>query len=310
MRRLLVVSLLASSPALAEDGKTRFIDRFLYGVEASANFGEHDNGYFNETDYQRNNLRLFRLTFQLEFLASEQFSVLTEIRTDNLDRPLPYALYVRLRPWVERAFDVQVGRIPAVFGAFSRRRYDLDNPLIGYPLAYQYPTIVRTDAAPGGIDELAAIGGRGAKVRYPLGVTAPHAGLPVLNPLRWDTGVQVRIGEQPLQLAVALTQGTVSRPQVRDDNPGKQLAGRFGFRPVPAFDVGASFARGEYMTSELQELLRSLGYSPAGQQTAWGFDFDFSRNHLGKGWGSGGTRVAVLRQKSNYRVSSLASART
>ena len=156
MRRLLVVSLLASSPALAEDGKTRFIDRFLYGVEASANFGEHDNGYFNETDYQRNNLRLFRLTFQLEFLASEQFSVLTEIRTDNLDRPLPYALYVRLRPWVERAFDVQVGRIPAVFGAFSRRRYDLDNPLIGYPLAYQYPTIVRTDAAPGGIDELAA----------------------------------------------------------------------------------------------------------------------------------------------------------
>src|SRR5438445_5776950 len=43
-------------------------------------------------------------------------------------------------------FDVQIGRIPPTFGAFARRTYANDNPLIGYPLAYQYLTSLRADA--------------------------------------------------------------------------------------------------------------------------------------------------------------------
>ena len=48
----------------------------------------------------------------------------------------PYALYLRIRPWLNRDFDIQVGRVPPTFGAFARRTYANDNPLIGYPLAY------------------------------------------------------------------------------------------------------------------------------------------------------------------------------
>ena len=40
------------------------------------------------------------------------------------------------------------GRIPPTFGAFSRRAYANGNPLIGYPLAYQYLTSLRPDAVP------------------------------------------------------------------------------------------------------------------------------------------------------------------
>ena len=41
------------------------------------------------------------------------------------------------------------------FGAFARRTYANDNPLIGYPLAYQYLTSLRPDAVPATADALA-----------------------------------------------------------------------------------------------------------------------------------------------------------
>ena len=63
--------------------------------------------------------------------------------------PSAYALYVRVRPWTRGAFDIQVGRIPPTFGAFPRRSYEAENPLIGYPLAYQYLTSLRAGRGPG-----------------------------------------------------------------------------------------------------------------------------------------------------------------
>ena len=51
-------------------------------------------------------------------------------------------------------FDIQAGRIPPTFGAFGRHAYGTDNPVIGYPLAYQYLTSLRTDAVPETADDL------------------------------------------------------------------------------------------------------------------------------------------------------------
>ena len=39
--------------------------------------------------------------------------------------------------------------------------------------------------------------GEGWLVRYPLGNRVPAAGVPLVASLRWDTGVQVRIGTEP-----------------------------------------------------------------------------------------------------------------
>src|SRR5690606_18908187 len=78
---------------------------------------------------------------------------------------LPFAAYVRLRPWKDRPFDIQAGRIPPVFGAAGRRIYAADNVLIGYPLAWQYLTVLRSDALPGHADALLAARGRGRRPR-------------------------------------------------------------------------------------------------------------------------------------------------
>src|SRR6185295_3883213 len=100
-------------------------------------------------------------------------------------------LYLRVRPWKDRSFDVQAGMVPPVFGAFARRRYGSDNPLIGYPLAYQYLTSVRPDAAPATADDLLAMRGEGWWSRFPIGDPSRRPGSPLASALRWDTGVEV-----------------------------------------------------------------------------------------------------------------------
>ena len=271
---LAVVLLFLVRPAVCQERRS-FSERFRYGGEVTGNISPVDHGYFNELEYERNLLRLVRVNFALEFRASDKVAILTEIRSDNFDVPEPYALYVRLRPWRDHAFDIQVGRIPPVFGAFARRRYDIGNPLIGYPLTYQYPNTTRPDSAPTELSQVLLQRGGGAEVRYPIGDREPMAGLPMVNPLRWDTGVQVMLGRDPIELGVAVTQGTISNPRVRDDNSGKQLAARLGLRPAFGWVLGVSGARGEYVTDDVTSITGDTGY-----QTAFGFDLEFSRNYF------------------------------
>ena len=67
------------------------------------------------------------------------------------------ALYLRVKPFEARAFDLQAGLIPPVFGLYPRRAYGDDSPLIGFPLTYQYLTTMRADAVPQGADDLLAV---------------------------------------------------------------------------------------------------------------------------------------------------------
>ena len=136
---------------------------------------------------------------------NDHVSFLTELRSENGDALKPYALYVRLRPWRSRPIDIQAGRIPPIFGAFPRREYGAGNPLIGYPLAYQYLTPVRPDALPASTDDVFRMRARGWRPIYPIGSLALATGMPLITAFRWDTGVQVRIGESSLNGSVAIT---------------------------------------------------------------------------------------------------------
>jgi hypothetical protein len=165
-----------------------------------------------------------------------------------------------------------------VFGAFARRRYGADNPLIGYPLAYQYLTSLRNDAAPATVDDLLRMRGRGWLARYPIGDPVPRAGSPLTNALRWDAGVQVRVGSEPLEAAVAVTQGTLSHPRLEDDNDGKQVSARVGWQPVAGLLLGLSGARGEFFTREVRAAMAPSG-TRGYFQRALGADAEYSRGY-------------------------------
>ena len=116
--------------------------------------------------------------------------MLTEFRSEDVERVRTYALYVRVRPWKKVPFDIQAGRIPPVFGVFGRHSYGADNPLIGYPLAYQYLTSLRPDAIPATADDLLSMRARGWQASYPVGSQVPSPGVPLVTAYRWDTGVR------------------------------------------------------------------------------------------------------------------------
>src|SRR2546426_251072 len=82
-----------------------------------------------------------------------------------------------------------------------------DNPLIGYPLAYQYLTSLRPDALPANADELLRMRARGWLSNFSIGNRTPDRGLPLISALRWDTGVQVTTGWRGLSLTGAVTNG-------------------------------------------------------------------------------------------------------
>jgi hypothetical protein len=204
---------------------------------------------------------------------------LFEGRLDNLAEPRVYALYLRLRPWSSRAFDLQAGLVPPVFGSFARRRYALDNPLPSLPLAYQYLTTLREDALPANAEQLVAQRGRGWLVRYPIGDTTPGPGRPLVNAERWDTGVELRLGVRPLSLALAVTQGTLSHPEVEDLNGGKQVSARLAWTPSPALALGLSAASGDFVADAALSALPQPAPGPFRQQ-ALGLDLEWSAGQL------------------------------
>ena len=146
---------LPSEPLVLGDGL------LTVGGSLSATAGPVDSGFFNYTDYEDSTLRMLRVDLTASLRAGNHLSLLGDIRSQNAGAPKAYALYLRIRPWTRRRFDLQVGRVPPTFGAFPRRSYEADNPLIGYPLAYQYLTSLRADAVPASADELLSMRGRG-----------------------------------------------------------------------------------------------------------------------------------------------------
>ena len=264
---------LPSEPIVLANG------RVTVSGDVSAGFGSDDSTtFFDYTDYQHSALRLLRLDLSTAIKAGPHFTVLGEVRSENLGSVRPYALYLRIRPWTNRDFDVQVGRVPPTFGAFARRTYANDNPLIGYPLAYQYLTSLRPDSLPASADELLRKRGLGWLLNYSVGDQTKDHGVPLVSAFTWDTGVQAHTTVGILSASVAVTAGTVSNPLFADDNGGRQVAGRVEVRPVPGLIVGTSLARGPFVA---QSAVRAAVGDARGDfaQTAWGGDVEYSRDH-------------------------------
>ena len=285
MRRFLAIVLVSSVAMMAPlpasgqlpSEPIRMLDgRLVLSGEAAVAVASSDNeSYFNYTDYERNALRTVRLSLVGLWQPADRLAFVGELRSEDFDSAGAYAAYVRVRPWTGLRFDIQAGRIPPVFGAFGRRTYSGDRSLIGYPLAYQYLTSLRTDAVPAIPDDLLIMRARGWRSAYPVGSSQPGPGVPLVSAFRWDTGVQARWSTDRADAAVSLTTGTLSHPRISDDNDSKQIAARVGVRPAPGLALGLSAARGGWVSREIP----SKESSGRLTQSAIGADVEYSRDH-------------------------------
>jgi hypothetical protein len=271
---------LASGQALPSEPIAFADGRVVVSGDVSASYASSsDPGFFNYTDYDHSALRLLRIDMTAAVKAGPHFTVLGEIRSENLGTVRPYALYLRIRPWTTRDFDIQVGRVPPTFGAFARRTYANDNPLIGYPLAYQYLTTLRPDSVPVSADELLRKRSIGWLLKYSIGNQELDHGVPLVSAFRWDSGVQAHATAGMLSATAAVTTGTISNPLFSDDNHGRQFAARVEARPAIGLILGTSFARGAFIAQAAARA--ALGDAPEADflQTAWGGDAEYSRDH-------------------------------
>jgi hypothetical protein len=264
---------LPSEPLALADGHVTI------GGDVSATVGPDDPGFFNYTDYEHSTLQLFRVDLTAALKVNAHFSMLGEVRTENIGPLRAYAFYLRIRPWTARAIDIQAGRVPPTFGAFARRIYASDNILIGYPLAYQYLTPLRADALPANANELLAMRGRGWLSSYSIGNPTPANGLALASGFRWDTGVQLHGASDLADATVSVTTGTLSNPLFKDDNSGRQLAGRLSVHPLPGLILGASAARGPFVSATAARSAVGDGHDGEFTQTAWGGDVEYSRDY-------------------------------
>jgi hypothetical protein len=273
---------------------TFFHGRLVVSGDVSITYGTHDKGYFDNLDYYHNAFSVMRLGVSAAFRASDHISFLTQVIDDvalrgdalvNVDRSVVrfYALFVRVRPWTERPFDVQVGRIPPVFGAFSRQAYGVSNPLIGVPLAYQYQTTLRGDSLPGTQAALLDVRGRGWSVRYTpsVGPRNFEPGMPIISSQQYDAGVQAHWGTStsPIDVSASITNGTLGYPQTDDNNSGKQFAARVAFRPTTGLVAGISAARGEFLDHQIDDQLPDTMRHDPYTQRAFGVDAEYSRGY-------------------------------
>jgi hypothetical protein len=249
--------------------------RVVLGAEVSATMAPEDPGFFNYSDYEYSTLRNVRLGVAAEVRANARLQFLAEVRLDHGSSFQPYGLYARIRPWPGRRFDIQVGRVPPTFGAFTRRTYATDNLLIGTPLAYQYLTSLRADAVPASGEELLRMRGRGWLTNFTIGNPEPEAGLPVVNGFRWDTGVQAHGVTHQLEWTASVTTGSPSNPRVDDDNEGRHVAGRLVWRPTPSVVAGFSVARGAFLSRRVEEAWPDARVNDLTQR-ALGADLEYS----------------------------------
>jgi hypothetical protein len=251
--------------------------RVTVAGDITAGIGTDDVGFFNFTDYEHSALRLFRVDLSTSVALNPHFTLLAEVRDENIETLRAYAFYLRVRPWTDHAIDIQAGRVPPTFGAFARRVYAADNPLIGYPLAYQYLTSLRPDAVPWNADELLRMRARGWLANYSIGNPEPDAGVPLVSAFRWDTGVQLHAASALLDGTVAVTTGTLSNPLLKDDNSAPQVAAHISARPFTGLVLGVSAARGPFVSSTAARGAVGDGNDRTFTQTAWGGDIEYSR---------------------------------
>jgi hypothetical protein len=248
----------------------------VFGAEVTATIAPEDPGFFNYTSYEFSALRNLRMGVSGEIRANDRIQLLGEVRFDQGRMLEAYGLFVRVRPWPERRFDIQAGRIPPTFGAMSRTAYGSSNLLIGQPLAYQYLTSIRPDAVPATTEDLLRMRGRGWLSNFSLGNLAPGPGLPLVNTSRWDTGVQAHGISRMIEWTGSVTAGSLSDPRFKDNNAGRQVAGRVVVRPSASTSIGVSASQGAWLNKSLEDELAGATASERATQTAFGGDAEFS----------------------------------
>lgn len=170
------------------------------------------------------------------------FGIETEILFDNhgkkidrsKDQPVRIdGLFLSIHRAFRAPVNLWIGRIPTPVGGFTARSYPHINPLIGFPLMYQYKLPIN----PFDVNDVPMQ--RAFRDGLNRGATMVYEAC-------WINGVSVFGTIDRFNYMVAVAKGTLSNPEAIK-NKGVQIAGRIGVKPLDWLNIGISAAIAPYL---------------------------------------------------------------
>lgn len=223
-----------------------------------------------------------RLTLFLDAQIGSQIYFFAQSRLDRGFDPSDHGAQVRLdeyalrvTPWQDGRFTVQIGKFATVVGNWVPRHLSWENPFVDAPIVYENVTAIRDKSAP--VSPFDFIYGPTYYKKY------------AFNPVIWGpsyaSGISVSGQLGKFDYAVEMKNAALSsRPETwyvtenGFENP--TFSGRFGFRPNEAWNFGLSASEGPYFRREAEPTLPPGRDIDDYREFVLGQDVSFAWHHL------------------------------
>lgn len=223
-----------------------------------------------------------RLTLFLDAQLGSQIYFFTQTRLDRGFDPSDHGAQIRmdeyalrLTPWDDGRFTMQIGKFATVVGNWVPRHLSWENPFIDAPLVYENVTSIRDKSAPASSFDFI----------YGLYFYQRYAFNPVIWGPSYASGVSVSGKLGQFDYAVEMKNASLSsRPEswsvTETGFEYPTFSARAGFRPNEAWNLGFSASEGPYFREEAEPTLppgRDIGDY---REYVLGQDVSFAWHHL------------------------------
>jgi hypothetical protein len=178
---------------------------------------------------------------------------------------------VRVTPWEDGRFNLQLGKFSTVVGSWVERHLSWDNPLINAPLPYENPTLVSDLEIPLTAQSFRAVPGFD---KYEF--------LPIIWGPVYAIGASVAGRLDKFEYAVEVKNaGVSSRPEswYEYDLSDPAIGARLSYLPNEAWRFGLSFAENSYLLAKAAPLT-APGDSSSYRQYLFGQEVSYARGHF------------------------------
>jgi hypothetical protein len=233
-------------------------------------------------DSTADNLFNPRLTLFLDAQLGSQTYFFAQTRVDRGFDPTDFGANIRLdeyavriTPWQDGRFSLQVGKFATVVGNWVPRHLSWDNPFISAPLVYENVTAIRDKYAP--YSPLYFVYGPYYYAKYSF------------NPVIWGpsyaSGISVSGKLGQFDYAIEMKNASLSsRPEswliTENGFENPTFSGRIGFRPNEAWNFGFSASEGPYFRREAEPTLPPGRDIDDYREFVLGQDASFAWHHL------------------------------
>ena len=223
-----------------------------------------------------------RLTLFLDAQIGSQIYFFAQARLNRGFDPSDHGAQVRLdeyalriTPWQDGRFTVQIGQFATVVGNWVPRHLSWDNPFINGPLVYENVTAIQ--------DKYAAFSP--LEFLYNPYLFGKYAFNPVIWGPSYATGISVSGQLGKFDYAVEMKNASLSsRPEswyvTENGFENPTFSGRFGFRPNEAWNFGLSASEGPYFRREAEPTLPPGRDIDDYREFVLGQDASFAWRHL------------------------------